>query len=130
MRNEKLYGRVLNWDDIPADSPRPGVKRRAYATDQVMLVLNELQPDMQLRPHTHDDMDQLVCVLSGRALLYVDGVAHEMGPGSLLLVPAQAEHYIQPLDGPVLNLDVFVPPRSDYLHLVAYLDRLGEGREA
>jgi hypothetical protein len=37
-----------------------------------------------------------------------------MTAGSMLLVPAGAEHYIQPLSEPCINLDVFAPPRADY----------------
>lgn len=125
MRNEKLYGRVFGWDSVPEESPRPGVRRKAYVTDQVMLVMNELEPGMELRPHVHDDFDQLAYIVRGRARYYVDGTPHLMTPGTMMLVPAGSPHYIEPLDDneePVLNLDIFVPPRSDLLHLAAYLD--------
>jgi quercetin dioxygenase-like cupin family protein len=121
MRNASLYGKVLRWDDIPEESLRPGVRRRSYATDQCMLVMNALDPDMQLNPHAHDDFDQLVYIVSGRCNYYVDGIAREMTPGTLMLVPAGAPHYVEPLDGPCLNLDIFVPPREDLLHLVDYV---------
>lgn len=123
-RNTHLYGHVLNWDDIPEEEIRHGVRRRAYATDQVMLVMNWLSPGMDLNPHKHDDTDQLAYILEGRANYYIDGVPHEMAPGSMLLVPAGSVHYIEPLGDQtdtLLNLDVFVPPREDLLHLVEYV---------
>lgn len=123
-RNESLYGQVLQWDELPIEEVRPGVRRSSYSTDQVMLVMNRLSPDMTLGPHVHEDFDQLAYVIEGHANYYIAGVAHKMGPGSMLLVPAGAEHYIEPLgdsDEIVLNLDVFVPPRADLLHLVSYL---------
>jgi quercetin dioxygenase-like cupin family protein len=70
---------------------------------------------MDLNPHHHDDFDQLVLILGGRCKYYVDGVPHEMGPGSMLLVPRGAEHYIEPTEGPCINVDVFTPPRADFL---------------
>ncbi len=127
MLNERLYRRVFRWSDLPADSPRPGLVRRVYSTDQVMLVMNEVTPELELRPHSHEDFDQLVYIVEGEADYYVDGVPYRMGPGSLLLVPARAEHYIKPLSGTVLNLDIFVPPRADYLGLVSYPD--GESKD-
>jgi hypothetical protein len=36
-------------------------------------------------------------------------------------VPAGSPHYIEPLNGPCLNLDIFTPPRADLMHLVSYL---------
>jgi mannose-6-phosphate isomerase-like protein (cupin superfamily) len=36
-----------------------------------------------------------------------------------MLIPAGVEHYIEPTgEGPVMNLDVFAPARSDYMHLI------------
>lgn len=123
MRNGKLYRRVLNWADIPEEDVRPGVRRRGYATDECMLVMNALEPGMQLNPHVHEDFDQLAYIVEGHANYYIDGVPHEMTAGSMLLVPAGSPHYIEPLGGEVLNLDIFCPPRADLAHLLSYLDR-------
>lgn len=122
VRSSQLYRRVLRWDDIPEESLRPGVRRKSYSTDSCMLVMNTLEPEMQLNPHVHDDFDQLVYIVEGRCNYYVDGEPHEMTAGSMMLVPAGSAHYIEPLDGPCLNLDIFTPPRSDLAHLVSYLD--------
>ena len=122
QRNAKLYGRPINWDDIPLEIPRPGVSRHAYASDQVMLVRNVIDVGLEVRPHAHEDFDQLVCILEGRCTFHVADVAHPMSPGDIMLVPAGAEHYIDVVEGPCVNLDVFVPPREDYRHLLEYLD--------
>lgn len=128
-RNENLYGRVLNWDELPEEVVRPGVRRRSYATDEVMLVMNWLSPEMELNPHKHDDFDQLAIVVQGRANYYIDDEPHEMTAGSMLLVPAGSMHYIEPIEGAegeVANLDIFVPPRSDLVHLVDYVGGLDQ----
>jgi len=117
MRDEPLHGVVVRWDDIPEDRPRPGIARRGYATDQVQMVMNVCDRDIELRPHSHQDHDQLVYIAKGRALYFVDGVPREMGPGSMMLVRAGAEHYIQPLEDGVENIDIFVPPREDIMHV-------------
>lgn len=114
MRNEKLYRRVVNWSELPEEDVRRGVRRRGYATDEVMLMWNVVEAGMELKPHLHEDFDQLACIYEGRCNYYVEGVAHEMGPGSMMLVPAGAEHYIEPLESRCANLDIFVPPRTDY----------------
>ncbi|MDQ6730736.1 MAG: cupin domain-containing protein [Actinomycetota bacterium] len=122
MRNAKLYGRTFNWEDLPEEVARRGVSRKAYASDEVMLVRNVIDVGLEVRPHAHDDFDQLVLIVEGRCNFFVSGVPHPMGPGDLRLVPAGAEHYIDVLEGPCVNLDVFVPPREDYAHLLSYLD--------
>jgi mannose-6-phosphate isomerase-like protein (cupin superfamily) len=47
---------------------------------------------------------------------------NEVGPGSIMLIPAGVEHYIEPTgEEPVMNLDVFAPARSDYGHLLEWM---------
>lgn len=119
MSSKNLYRRVVKWDDLALEDVRPGVRRCAYTTDDIQLVMNHVEPGMDLRPHSHNDFDQLVYIVSGRANYYIDDVAYEMHAGSMLLVPAGAPHYVDPIE-PTLNLDIFVPPRADYAHLAAY----------
>ena len=115
---------AVNWDDIPDEAVRPGVRRRGFGTDRCLLVLNECEPGMDLRPHVHD-FDQIAMILEGHANYYVSGTRNEMGPGSVLLVPAGEEHYIEPVgDRTVKNIDVFTPLRADLSHLEAVIDGL------
>lgn len=58
MLSEALAGIVVNWDDVPEDVIRPGVRRRVYSTDEVMLCWHSLSVGMDLRPHSHEDFDQ------------------------------------------------------------------------
>jgi len=113
--NPSLFGKVVNWDDIPQREVRAGVRRRIYATDEVLIAHHELEVGMTLNPHVHEDFDQLVHIAEGRCNYYVDGVANEMTAGSFLLVPRGAEHYVEPLEAPCVNIDFFIPPRADLL---------------
>lgn len=114
--------KAVDWAQIPYEDVRPGVRRRAFGTPDVLLVMNECMPGMELKPHSHP-FEQVVLIVAGRAIYHVGADANEMGPGSVLLVPAGAEHYIEPVGNePVLNLDVFSPPRPDYAHLVSWME--------
>jgi quercetin dioxygenase-like cupin family protein len=121
--SEHAYGKVVNFYGLEQESVRPGVVRSGYATDDVMLVMNVLKKNMELRPHVHEDFDQLAMVTRGEANYYIDDVAHHMVEGSVLLVPAGRYHHIEPLSDEVHNLDLFCPPRSDYAHLLDHLVR-------
>jgi quercetin dioxygenase-like cupin family protein len=112
---------AVRWEDIPYEFVRPGVRRRGFGTEQCLLVMNECTPGMDLRPHVHD-FDQIAMILSGRANYYVEGEPNEMGPGSVLLIPAGKEHYIEPVgDEVVKNIDVFTPLRQDLAHLLEWM---------
>lgn len=112
--------KVYNWNDIPEESPRNGLKRRGFRSAGALVVRNEFEPKIDTFPHSHD-CDQLAMIMSGRAIFNVGGQAHEVGPGSVFLIPANVEHYLEPVgDEKVINIDVFSPVREDYLHMVEY----------
>lgn len=113
---------VSNWDDIPGEAVRKGVSRRAFGTADVMLVLNEIEPEMEPAPHVHEDFDQIALILSGEAVYHVGVEAHRVGPGSVLLIPAGVPHYIEPAGNETIeNLDVFAPARADFGHLLQWM---------
>lgn len=107
-----------HWDELPAEDVRPGVRRAGFRGDDVLLVMNWLQPGMQTRPHRHP-FEQIVYVVSGTMRLVVGDEVIEAPAGTVIRVPPDVLHYGEPIGGePVLNLDVFAPFREDYAHLV------------
>jgi quercetin dioxygenase-like cupin family protein len=114
--------KVHNWNTLPRESVRQGVERVAFRSNDAMLVMNFVSPDMQVRPHQHDYEQVAICV-QGRMRYHVGDEVFEMGPGSMIRVPAHTMHYAEPVgDELVLNLDLFPTVREDYRHLVAYQD--------
>lgn len=108
------------FENVPSETVRPGVSAAAIQSENVMLVMNVLQPGMELRPHSHT-FEQVAFIMQGRAIYHVGDQHEEVGPGSAFVIPAGVLHYIEPLGNePVYNLDVFAPPREDYQHLVRH----------
>ncbi len=112
--------RLYNWNDLPKDSPRPGIQRVAFRGDNAMAVMNWISPGMEPGRHSHP-FEQLVFILQGRTRLHVGADVLDCGPGSMIRVPPDVIHYAEAVGNEVcLNLDVFAPVRSDYLQLVEY----------
>jgi quercetin dioxygenase-like cupin family protein len=112
----KLY----NWKDLPSEVVRKGVSRSGFRGDDVLLVMNKVEPGMDVNPHSHP-FEQIVYIVEGRVRFHVGDEEMEAGPGSLIRIPPDVEHWAEPLgDEPALNLDVFAPIRDDYRHLVEY----------
>jgi quercetin dioxygenase-like cupin family protein len=110
------------WADLPMEDVRPGVRRSALGTERAMLVMNELAPDMQVVPHSHD-FDQIAVIVQGRMRFTLGGETVDVEAGEVLLIPAGVEHAGEVLgDEPALNLDVFAPARADYRHLLSWMD--------
>ncbi|MEO5724375.1 MAG: cupin domain-containing protein [Ilumatobacteraceae bacterium] len=115
---------AANWAEIPVEQVRPGVSRQGFGTDEMILVMNRIETEIEVKPHFHADFDQIATIVSGHAIYHVGDVAHEVGPGSLLLIPAGVTHFIEPRgDEPIHNLDIFAPAREDYRHLLDWMNR-------
>jgi quercetin dioxygenase-like cupin family protein len=111
---------AATWDELPTETVRPGVSRCAFGTEACQLVMNTCEPGMELRPHSHS-FDQIALITAGRGRYHVGETAHEVGPGSVLLVPAGVTHFIETVDETMQNVDVFAPARDDYLHLLSWM---------
>ena len=113
---------LYHWDDLPKFDLFDGdMKRAGFRGDHCLLVFNWIKPSMKrFEPHSHT-FDQIVLTMEGRMMLEMDGKTMECGPRSIVRVPAGVMHTGWPLgDQTVLNMDVFAPPREDYLFLVEY----------
>jgi mannose-6-phosphate isomerase-like protein (cupin superfamily) len=123
MSKKRRRAVVRTWDDIPSEAVREGVNRRAFGTEDVLLVMNDIAPRMEPAPHVHEGFDQIALIISGRAVYHIGDEAHPVGPGSVMLIPAGVRHYIEPDgDETVKNLDVFAPARADFAHLLRWMD--------
>jgi quercetin dioxygenase-like cupin family protein len=112
--------RLYNWDSLPKEVVRQGVSRSGFRGDDVLMVMNWLEPGMETNPHSHP-CEQVVYIVQGQMKFHIGDDIIEGGPGSLIRIPPNVQHYGEPLgDEPVLNLDVFSPIREDYRHLVEY----------
>lgn len=112
--------RLYQWDRLPKEVVRAGVERAGFRGEDMLLVMNWLSPGMETNPHRHP-FEQVAYIVSGRMKFVIGEDTFEAGPGSVIRIPPNVEHYGEPIgDEPVLNLDVFSPIRDDYRHLVEY----------
>ena len=112
--------KAYNWNDLPKEFVREGITRCGFRGENVVTVMNWIEPNITINPHMHD-FEQLVFCLQGQFNYHVGDEVHHMTPGSMLRVPPHRLHYVEPVGNEVaLNLDVFAPLRADYMHLVDY----------
>jgi quercetin dioxygenase-like cupin family protein len=115
----------VRWDDLPSERPRAGLERCAIASDEAMVVRNLVTPEMTPRPHRHD-FSQIALVTAGDGVMEVDGIRYPVQAGSVMVIPRGAVHHLEAVGvEPVENIDIFVPSREDYAHLLDWMARTG-----
>ncbi|HEX4009152.1 MAG TPA: cupin domain-containing protein [Solirubrobacteraceae bacterium] len=106
--------KLASVPQLPVRQVRDGVSRQVFTGDGATLAWTTLEPGHAPRPHAHE-YEQIVYIVSGRVRFTVGGDVAEMGPGDVLLVPPNVEHFAETIgDEPAVDLSVFTPRRDEY----------------
>ncbi|HYK83562.1 MAG TPA: cupin domain-containing protein [Gemmatimonadales bacterium] len=104
------------WDDLPKEMVNPALSRRVITGDRVMVAHVYLKKGCVVPKHAHEN-EQFTYILEGalRFLVGEDG-GHEVvvRAGEVLHLPAHVPHEAHALED-TLDIDVFAPPRADWL---------------
>lgn len=92
----------------------PGVELSTFAGENLMVSFVEFEPGAVVEEHEHPH-EQMGMVVAGRAEFIVDGRSQVLGPGDLYRIPGGVRHKVIALDAPVQAVDVFHPPREEYI---------------
>lgn len=104
----------VDWDSVPPRLLAPGVTLRIFSSTQVMLSLVDLEPGAVVAPHQHPH-EQLGIWLAGEAEAVIGANHKRLYAGDSYYIPGGAEHtFVAGPDGG-RALDIFQPPREDYL---------------
>ena len=120
--NSTIAKKVFRWSELPTVDLLYGTMRRAgFRSDGCILTFNWVQPTMpRWEPH-HHPFDQMTMTIKGRHMFEIEGEATECTAGTIARVGANAKHTGWGLGSePILVVDIFAPPREDYLFLVEY----------
>lgn len=100
--------------ELPATEIIPGCHSRLISGEHIMLSVLDMPKGSVLPEHDHPH-EQAGMVLEGRLSLTIDGETRVLNPGEAYVVPGGVRHSGFVVDEDVKVLDVFSPPREDYL---------------
>jgi len=111
------------WDDMPKEKVTDLLDRRLITGDRMMLAHVYLKKGCLVPMHRHDN-EQLTYVLEGRLDFSIGedrAKQVSVGPGEVLFIPSNVWHEATAA-ADTLDVDVFSPPRADWLNKTdAYL---------
>ena len=86
-------------------------KSTLWSSERLMLGVNAFEPGQSHPPHAHAGQDKVYVVIEGRGVFALAGEEHELGPGEVLVAPADVEHGVENRSGErLLVLATLCPP--------------------
>ncbi len=113
------------WDQIPAETLKGTITRRLITGERMMIAHVYLKKGDDVPRHAHDN-EQLTYILEGALRLWFganDEREQTVHAGEVVVIPPNVPHRALALED-TLDVDVFCPPRQDWLSGTdAYLRR-------
>jgi quercetin dioxygenase-like cupin family protein len=103
-----------DWTSRPSERIGDGIDRQMIWGERLMVCRLSLAPHIVTPVHSHHH-EQITIVERGRVRFTVAGAERIASAGDVLFFPAGIEHGATMLDEPVVLVDIFSPPREDFL---------------
>ena len=112
--------KYIPWKDVEREKLNPLIDREMLVGDQVMLARVIMKKGAHVPLHHHHN-EQVTYILEGALKFALDGKEVVVRAGEVLCIPPNMPHEAWALEE-TIDLDVFNPPRADWLNKTdAYL---------
>ena len=108
--------RAFRWDDMPKEKVTESLSRRLITGDRMMLAHVYLKRGCVVPKHHHEN-EQITYILEGALKFFIGDDGKEImtvKAGEVLHIPSNIPHEAHALED-TLDVDVFSPPRQDWL---------------
>jgi quercetin dioxygenase-like cupin family protein len=106
--------KYIAWDKVEREKLNPLIDREMVVGDQVMLARVLMKKGAHVPLHHHHN-EQVTYILQGALKFAIDGKEVVVRAGEVLCIPSNMPHEAWALEETV-DLDVFNPPREDWLN--------------
>ena len=104
------------WSEVPLETVTPMLDRKLITGDRMMLAQVFLKKGCIVPRHQHHN-EQLTYILEGCLRFWIgedESHVQEVRAGEVLYIPSNVWHKAEALED-TLDVDVFSPPREDWL---------------
>ncbi|MBM3279508.1 MAG: cupin domain-containing protein [Candidatus Handelsmanbacteria bacterium] len=101
-------------EELPRMELFPGARSGLVAGRQLMLSFLVMETGARVPEHSHPH-EQAGLMIEGVLRFRIGGEEQVLVPGDAFLVPPDMAHSGEVLEGPAKVLDIFSPPREDYI---------------
>jgi len=120
--------KYTRWNDVELEHLNPQLDRQMITGENLMIARVLLRKGVIVPEHSHEN-EQLTYILEGALKFWIDGREIVVHADEVLCIPPHMPHKAQAMEDTV-DLDVFYPPRQDWLSKNdAYLRRTENTRQ-
>ena len=105
---------LTDWSRIPREQVAEGIVRQMVYGDRVMVCRLTIAANTVTPVHSHAH-EQITLVERGRVDFFVEDEKKTVQAGEVLVLPSNIKHGATMLDEEVVLIDIFSPPREDFI---------------
>ena len=106
--------KYIPWSTVEVENLNPLLQRQMLVGETMMLARVLLKKGCIVPEHSHHN-EQITYILEGALKFWIDGKVIVVNAGEVLAIPPHMPHKAEALEDTV-DLDVFNPPREDWLN--------------
>jgi quercetin dioxygenase-like cupin family protein len=118
--------KYFKWKDVELEQLNPLLQRQLVVGEKAMLARVLLKKGSHVPMHSHEN-EQLTYILEGALKFNIDNREIVVAAGEVLCIPPNLPHEAFALEDTV-DLDIFYPPRQDWLSKTDSYLRSASGR--
>ncbi len=104
----------INLDELEVKEVFQGIKIRPVGGEKPMLSFVDIEEGSEVTKHSHPH-EQGGIVLFGALEFTIGAETKVLREGDSYIIPPNVPHSVKVVEGPARALDIFSPPREDYL---------------
>jgi unsaturated pyranuronate lyase len=104
---------TFSWDSLPEEQLNPLLSRKIISGERTMIAHIYLKKGCVVPAHSHDN-EQMTYILKGALKFTVNGREILLSEGQVMHIPSNVVHAAVAVED-TLDVDVFCPPRQDWL---------------
>jgi len=120
---EEFKNRVVRYQDVPLVELVPGAQSHIVSAKNVLVSFITMSANSYFALHRHE-AEQIMVVVDGYCDEIINGKLYRVRKGDVVLLSSNIEHGAYVYEQPCSAIDIFSPPRQDYL------DKLNKAIEA
>ena len=121
--SDKAEAKYIPWNTVEREKLNDKIDREMVVGDKLMLARVFMKKGAHVPKHQHHN-EQVTYILEGALKFEIDGKEVVVRAGEVLCIPSNMPHEAWAVED-TLDLDVFNPPREDWLNKSDDYLRLG-----